>query len=258
MHRFEGKVAVIAGAATGVGAETARRLASEGAQVVVGDVNLEGAQSTAAGIAETGGTAVPFAFDLTDEASVSALMQAAVDTYGGIDVLFNNGADLSTVTVTNDTDAVTIDVDHWDYILRVNLRGYLFACRHAIPHMLRRGGGAIVCTSSDESFIVSSFPGHVAYQAAKAGVVALVHHVVSRWGKESIRCNCVSPGAIQTESFARNLGDFADLVDEIAANNPSGRLGKPSDIAGTVAFLLSEDAAWVNGQVIHVNGGRLV
>ena len=256
MQRFEEKVVVVAGGAAGTGAETARWLAREGAQVVIGDINLEGAETTAAGIVEAGGTAIPAQFDLTDEASVAKLMQVAVDTYGGLDALFNNGADLRNETVKADADALSIDIDHWDYILQVDLRGYLFACRHAIPHMLRRGGGAIVCASSDAPFALH--PTNVAYQAAKLGVVALVRHVVARWGKEGIRCNGVSPGPIATETWLRTIRDVGVDPDQVRATSPSGRLGEPADIAGTVAFLLSDDAAGINAQIIHVNGGRVV
>jgi NAD(P)-dependent dehydrogenase (short-subunit alcohol dehydrogenase family) len=261
LQRFEGKVAVIAGGATGTGAETARRLATEGAKVVVADIDFETAQATAAGIVDSGGSAMPVRFDLADEASIAALMQTTVDTYGGMDVLFNNAADLRQDTVNNDTDAVSIDVDHWNHILQVDLTGYMLACRYAIPHMLERGGGAIVCTSSDASFVLHPAGIQLAYCSAKLAVVALVRHVVARWGKEGIRCNCISPGTIATETWYRTIGSVygADFdIAEIAKSNPSGRICQPADIAGAAAFLLSDDAAGVNAQVMHVNGGKTV
>jgi NAD(P)-dependent dehydrogenase (short-subunit alcohol dehydrogenase family) len=261
LQRFDGKVAVIAGGATGTGAETARRLAREGAQVVIGDINLEAAEETAGGIVESGGSATAVQFDLADEASIAGLMGATVDTYGGLDLLFNNAADLRSETVNNDTDAVNIDLDHWNHILQVDLTGYMLTCRHAIPHMLNRGGGSIVCTSSDASFVLHPAGVHLAYSAAKLGVVALVRHVVARWGKEGIRCNCISPGAITTETFLRTIDSVygADFdLSEMAKSNPSARLCEPADVAGAAAFLLSDDAAGVNAQVIHVNGGGVV
>jgi NAD(P)-dependent dehydrogenase (short-subunit alcohol dehydrogenase family) len=250
MRRLENKVAVIAGGATGIGAESARRLASEGASVIVGDVNVEGAKETAAGIMDAGGTATPFAFDLADEELVAALIQSAVDTYGGIDLLHANGAALD-LTVP-DTDVVDIDIDVWEQTLRVNLRGYLFCMRHAIPHMLRGGGGAIVCTSSAAA--VMALPNMPAYMASKAGINALIRHVAARWGKEGIRCNGVSPaGLIRSPSMERNTRP--EYIEAAAASAMSPRsLGEPADIAGAVAYLLSDDASWVNGQIISVGG----
>jgi NAD(P)-dependent dehydrogenase (short-subunit alcohol dehydrogenase family) len=252
--RFEGKVAVVAGGATGIGAESSRRLAREGAQVVVGDVNVEKAEATAAGIVAAGGAAIAVRFDLADEASVSTLMRTAVETYGRLDLLHNNGADLSEYTAHNDTDAVNIDIELWDHVLRVDLRGYLFCCRHAIPPMLNLGGGAIVCTSSAGAFL--AVPNAVAYCAAKAGVTALVRHVAARWGKLGIRSNAVAPGFVQTEAALRSMSSEATEALRAAALSP--RLGETTDIAAAVAYLLSDDAAWVNGQVVHINGGTRV
>jgi NAD(P)-dependent dehydrogenase (short-subunit alcohol dehydrogenase family) len=251
MLRLKNKVTVIAGGASGIGAETARRLASEGASVVVGDLNMEGAQEVAAEIGTTGGTAMPFEFDLADEGSVAALMQVAVDTFGSLELLHANGAALH-LTVP-DTDIVAVDLDVWEQTLQVNLRGYLFCLRHAIPHLLRRGGGAIVCTSS--SAAVMPLPFHPSYNVSKAGVNALVRHVAARWGKEGIRCNGVSPaGPIRTPSFERHTRPEAR--DSAAARSMSPRtMGEPADIASAVAYLLSDDAAWVNGQILSVGGG---
>jgi NAD(P)-dependent dehydrogenase (short-subunit alcohol dehydrogenase family) len=142
----------------------------------------------------------------------------------------------------------------WDHILRINLTGYMLCCRHAIPHLLRRGGGAIVCTSSNITFGLS--PAMVSYNVAKSGVTGLVRHVAGRWGKEGVRCNAVSPGAVESETWVRAT-EGADWIDKekLVANLASTRLGLPSDIAAAVAYLLSDDAIWVNGQLIAVNGG---
>jgi NAD(P)-dependent dehydrogenase (short-subunit alcohol dehydrogenase family) len=253
-RRFENKVAVVAGGASGMGAATAQRLASEGARVVVGDINAEGAERVAAGIVDAGGEAVPVVFDLADEASVDALMQAAVGTFGGVDVLHANAADLSEATITGDTDAVSIDIDLFDSIIRTDLRGYLFCCRYAIPRMLERGGGAIVCTGSDGALLALNY--RVAYCAAKAGVNSLVRHVAATWGKQGIRCNTVSPGPIQSETMVR--WSQPAFLEATLARSPSQRLGEPADIAGCVAYLLSDDAAYVNGQLISVNGGLIM
>jgi NAD(P)-dependent dehydrogenase (short-subunit alcohol dehydrogenase family) len=189
-------------------------------------------------------------------------MQTAVDSYGGIDALFNVGADTRLETVSADVDLVSIDLAHFDHILRVNLRGYLLTCRHAIPRMLPRGGGSIVCTTSDGAWTLEGRDRGVSYTTAKLGMVALVRHVVARWGKEGIRCNAISPGNIVTESVMRNAprlypGEFPvdRLLEEKAKISPSGRAGQPSDISATVAFLLSDDGIGINAQIIHVNGG---
>jgi NAD(P)-dependent dehydrogenase (short-subunit alcohol dehydrogenase family) len=237
-----------------MGAETARRLADEGAKVVVGDINVEGAGQVAASIEEAGGSAAVAEFDLGDEASIEAMMHKAVDVFGGIDGLHANAADLSDQTIMADTDAVEIDIEVFDRIIRTDLRGYLFCCRHAIPLLLERGGGAIVLTSSDGS--LNAQPSRVAYCAAKSGVNSLVRHISARWGKEGIRCNAVSPGLIQSETALRQLTPRFREAAMGRAHSP--RLGEPSDIAGCVAYLLSDDAGWVTGQVISVNGGLVV
>jgi NAD(P)-dependent dehydrogenase (short-subunit alcohol dehydrogenase family) len=234
-----------------MGAETARRLASEGAKVVVGDLNVPGAEETAAGIVAAGGTASAVAFDLGDEDSISALMQTAVSAYGGLDHLYASATDRRDEVIANDTDALTIDLELWHHILRVDLGGYLLLCRAAIPHMLERGAGGIVLTTSEGTF--STLPKWVAYQTAKSGAIGLMHHVAGRWGKEGIRCNAVSPLAIMTGSHIR--ATTPALTESLLARVPTPRLGMPSDVAGVVAYLLSEDAGWVNGHIISVNGG---
>jgi NAD(P)-dependent dehydrogenase (short-subunit alcohol dehydrogenase family) len=253
MKRFENKVAVVAGGATGIGADTSRRLASEGACVVVGDLNFDGAGATTKTIVDGGGTAVAVHFDLGDEASVAALMQTAVDIYGGLDVLHCNGADTSKGTDV-DTNAVEVPIELWDHLIRVNLRGYLFCLRYAIPHMLRRGGGAIVCTTSDGVFL--GRPHGVANYAAKAGVMSLVRHVATRWGKEGIRCNSVSPGMIESE--AARQGMKPDAVEYFHSVVRGPRVGQPADIAAAVAYFLSDDAEYVTGQCLSVNGGIIL
>jgi NAD(P)-dependent dehydrogenase (short-subunit alcohol dehydrogenase family) len=255
MQRFEGKVIVIAGAATGIGAETARRLASEGGKVIVGDINFEGAKSTAAGIVDAGGEATPVQFDLGDEASISALMQTAVDTYGGIDCLFNNGADVRDEILQGDTDVVGIDMAIYDHILEVDLKGYVLCCRYAIPRMLERGAGSIVCTSSSATQV--SLPFWFSYAIAKSGVLALVHHVAGRWGKDGIRCNAISPGGIFSESHIRAnpTPEHGGSAESILARTPISRVGTVVDAAATVAYLLSEDAGYINAHTITLNGG---
>ena len=252
-RRLEGRVAIVVGSATGIGAATSARLAAEGASVVLADINLEAAQKTAERISSRGGVAVAIRADVGDDASVSEMVSETVSRFDRIDAVHSNAADTSISTYERDVDVVAIDLDVWDHIHRIGLRGHVVVFRHVIPEMLRNGGGAIVCTSSDGALM--GFPNLAAYCAAKAGVNALVHHVAARWGKEGIRCNAVSPGVILSDAGQDLPEEFK--AQTLAANH-STRLGAPEDIAAAVAYLVSEDASWVTGQVVSVNGGALL
>lgn len=246
MRRLEGKVAVIAGGAGGIGTATSRRLAEEGAVVLVGDI--AGADEVADHIVADGGRATAVRLDLGDAASIAAAFAFAADRFGGVDLLHCNGAAID--LMPRDRDALTIDLAVWDRVLDVDLKGYLLCTRAAIPQMLARGGGAIVYTSSGAAF--AGEPERIAYACAKAGVNVLMRHVVSRWGREGIRANAIAPGLVQTPAVAAL--DRA-LKDRILAATPGPRLGEPEDIAAMVAMLLSPDAAWISGQTYAVDGG---
>ena len=247
------KVAVVVGGATGIGAATATRLGEEGCRVVIGDVAADAAAQTAARIASAGGTATHVAFDLADPASVAALMDAAATTFDGIDLLFNVGADMG--AIRSDTDVVDIEFDVWDRVMAVNLRGYVAAMKYAIPRMLGRGGGAIVNMSSAAAF--QGEPARPAYATAKAGIGALTRHVASRWGKDGIRCNAVAPGFTATETI-RSVPQWPDLEAGALKRIRGTRVGEPGDIAALVAFLLSEEGGWINGQVVNIDGGTVL
>jgi NAD(P)-dependent dehydrogenase (short-subunit alcohol dehydrogenase family) len=182
---------------------------------------------------------------------VRALVELAVAEHGGIDGLFNNAADISAPHMAQDTDVVTIPNDVWQHTLDVNLTGFLYLTRHAIPALLARGGGSIVQTSSEAAF--GGEPVRVAYAVSKAGINALTRHIASRWGKRGIRCNSIAPGMVLTEGAKANMPQAA--LDEVLAWTRLPRLGSPDDIAGMAAYLLSDDGAWVTGQVMRVNGG---
>ena len=255
MRGLTGKVAVVAGGATGIGAATAQRLAAEGAKVIVGDIAAEAGEATAARIRAEGGQATAVPFDIADEASVRGLLRATVDTYGGVDLLHNVAADLSERTIRQDSDAVSVDLAVWDRTFAVNLRGFLLTTRATIPLMLERGGGAVVNTSSMASFVGEAE--RPSYAAAKAGVNALTRHVASRWGKQGIRCNAVAPGLVLTEAV-RSGPHFAELEKRVLPGLRLSRLGTAEDIAAMVVFLLSDDASWITGQVYGVDGGTLL
>ena len=249
MRGLKGKVAVIAGGATGIGAATATRLAEEGVSVVIGDVNIDAAKALAEKIRAGGGTATALEFDVSDDASVKHLVDTAVETYGGIDCMHANAADLS--LCLSDSDAVEIALDIWDQTMSVNLRGHLLCTRRALPALLKRGGGAMIHTSSGAAYVGE--PVRVAYAVSKSGINALMRHVASRWGKDGIRSNAIAPGLIMTDNALANMPKEAQ--DQILAMGRSSRLGRPADIASTVAMLMSDDGDWINGQVISVDGG---
>jgi NAD(P)-dependent dehydrogenase (short-subunit alcohol dehydrogenase family) len=187
--------------------------------------------------------------------SVRRLASSAVDHFGGLDGWHNNAADTSQAAVGVDlqSDATTVPMSVWHRSFEVNLQGYLHGIRAAVPLLLERGGGAMVHTASDGAFL--ALPNLAAYDATKVAIVSLSRHVAARWGREGIRSNVVSPGTIITETMRARLSQ--DEIDGLVAAGTSSRAGHPDDIAASVAFLLSDDAAFINGQVLSVNGGSL-
>ena len=254
MRGLAGKVIIVTGGSGGIGTATCLRMASEGASVVVGDVDEAGAREVAEHVTSGGGSAVGIHVDISDDGSVRNLVERTVSHFGGIDGLHANAADLSTATLAADTDIVSMEMAAFDHILSVNLRGHVLCTRHVIPALLERGGGALVYTSSDAAFVGE--PERPAYAISKSGVCALARHVASKWGKERIRANAVSPGVVVTPTIASATAE-AGLARYLARTR-SWRMGEPDDIAATVAHLMSDDGEWINGQVISVNGGMLL
>jgi len=257
MEGLRDKVIIVAGSALGIGAATARKLAKSGAKVILADLN-EQAVATAESIRSTGGIATAFRFDITDEDTIKRMIAYAIDTYGRLDGLHNNVADIP--LAVRDTNLLDVDLAVWERMFRINLTGCFLTMRHAVPEMLKQGGGAIVNTSSAAAF--SAEPVRPAYGASKAGIVALTRHVATAYGRQGIRCNAVAPGAIMTEAAraAAKLMDgdpeqwFKHIRENIAHSH---RDGTPEDIAAVVALMLSDEGAWINGQCFSVDGGWL-
>lgn len=254
MRRLEGKVVVLAGGAGGIGTATSLRLAAEGAAVVVGDLNADGAKEVADRITSEGGKALAVHADVTDETSVEELIGAAIGHFGGLDGFHANAADLSPDTIGGDTDIVAMEMATFDHVLDVNLRSHVLCTRHAVPALLERGGGSLVYTASAAAFLGE--PSRPAYAIAKAGICALVRHVASKWGRDGIRANGVAPGLTVTPTIAAYGAD--QLLDRFLRHTRSWRLGDPADIAAMVTHLVSDDGQWINGQVISVDGGTVL
>ena len=251
MRGLKDKTFLIAGGATGIGAATAERLAGEGASVAIGDLNIAGATATAQRIAESGGRAIAVEFDLADEASVRRLVDLTIKEFGALHGLHNVGADLSDHNLGRDTTILDTDMDVWLRTLDVNLLGYVRTIRAVLPHLLGQGGGSIVNTSSGAA--LGSDPLHVAYGASKAAVNHLTRHVAVNWGKHNIRSNGVMPGLVMGETQERQ--NDAQLQQAFLMFGKTTRLGRPDDLAAVTAFLLSDEAEWITGQVWYIGGG---
>ncbi|HZT08298.1 MAG TPA: SDR family oxidoreductase [Chloroflexota bacterium] len=248
MGRLDGKVAIVTGAGSGIGEASARLMGREGASVVVADISRSEAERVAAEI----GGAVVAEVDVSDEASVIRMVETAVESFGGLDVLHNNATDSATNAV--DTDIVTLDMSIFDRLIAVNLKGQFMGCKHAIPHMLARGGGSIVNTASVDGFVGRGV--RAAYGASKAGVVLLTKAVAAQYGARGIRCNAVAPGLTLTPGAVGNA--TPEYIDAALALYPMPRLCTPQDVAGAVLFLASDEAAYINATTLMVDGGATV
>jgi NAD(P)-dependent dehydrogenase (short-subunit alcohol dehydrogenase family) len=251
MRGLGDKVVVVAGGGA-IGSATVHRLADAGARVVVGDLDGEHAESLAESVREGGGQCIGVGFDIAEEDSVRALVDAAVNEYGGIDAMHVNAADLQ--MIHQDSDVLSEPLAVFDQTLRFSLRGYFLCTRAVLPELLRRGGGSLVYTSSVAA--AAGEPVRPAYAVAKAGIEALMRHVASGWGRERIRANAVAPGLVITPAMASGLPE--GVRRQALRDVRSPRLGKPDDVASMVAFLVSDESEWINGQVLPVDGGTLL
>lgn len=244
--RLEGKIALITGGASGIGAATARRLAAEGARVAVGDLNEDGAKAVAGELDGVG-----MAMDVTDLDSIAAAVAAAEAQLGPIDVLVNNaGTDLFSFFVKTDPGL-------WDFVLGVNLRGVI-ACTHAVlPGMQERRAGAIVNVSSEAGRVGSQ--GSAIYSAAKAGVIGFTKAIAREGARYRVRVNAVAPGPIETpllNAAPQVLGEIGTRLKQgMVDTTQLKRAGEPEEVAAAIAFLASDDASYVTGQTLGVSGG---
>jgi NAD(P)-dependent dehydrogenase (short-subunit alcohol dehydrogenase family) len=247
------RVAIVTGAASGIGRATALALADAGAAVLAADLDGEGAGKVVETIRSAGGRAEAQAADVAHEDSAVEMVAAAVRHFGGLDILHNNAAASGGDVVGRDGEIVDLDVEIWDRTMQVNLRGPMLGCKHAIPRMIERGGGSIIQTSS-----ASGLRGDLvraAYGASKAGLDSLTRYVATQYGKRGIRCNAIAPGVIATPSLEENVP--REQIEAYLRSTSTPRLGRPEDIAAAVVFLASDSAAYITGQVFSVDGGML-
>jgi NAD(P)-dependent dehydrogenase (short-subunit alcohol dehydrogenase family) len=254
MGRIQDKVAVVTGAAHGLGQAITRRLAEEGARVVLGDLDASGLERTAADITTAGGVACTVVGDLTQEAPAAQLIQTAVERYGRLDILVNNVGGSRTAKIWE------MAVEDWDFVLRLNLRSTFLCTRYAVQHMMRQRSGTIVCISSgarEGTPWTAYYQGGAAYSAAKAGVHGFIRDVALELAEYGITVNAVAPGPIETERVGANL-QFLNETVEYSPNRmtPLRRLGQPIEVANAVLFLASDEASYITGHTLAVTGGR--
>jgi meso-butanediol dehydrogenase / (S,S)-butanediol dehydrogenase / diacetyl reductase len=245
---LEGRIAIITAGGAGIGAATARRFVEEGASVVVADLSGRRAEETAAGIRARGARAVSIKMDAADPAGVQATIRLALDMFGRVDILFNN-AGLAELARLDE-----MSLESWNRVIAVTLTGTFLGRKYALPVMRRQGGGVIINTASVSG--TAGDYGLSSYNAAKAGVINLTRSAALENAGHRIRVNCVCPGAINTRA-AEILGrERADgLRRTQAAAHPLGRIGEPEEIASTVRFLASDEASFITGAAIVVDGG---
>jgi NAD(P)-dependent dehydrogenase (short-subunit alcohol dehydrogenase family) len=254
MGRLDDKIAIISGAATGIGAATARRFVAEGAKVAILDVNADDGQALAAQLAGTTDAARFFPCDVADLDAVAAAVDAAAGALGGIDIVFANAA-LGTIVIGGTVES--IEPERWDRAFGVNTRGIYALTRAALPHLRTRGGGSIILTSSSSAFIgTNGRPTH-AYAATKGALVSLARAMAVTYGPEGIRVNALAPGFVRTR-LTDDIASTPESLERALAGIPLRRYAMPDELAACALFLASDDASFVTGTVLVADGGQTI
>ena len=248
-QRLDGKVALVTGGGSGIGKASALALAREGARVVVSDIDIDGGRATVNAIESAGGHAIFIKADVSQRADVEAMVSRTIEVYGQLDCAFNNAGIEGAVGVS----ISDCPEDNWDRVIDINLKGVWLCMKYELAHMLNQGGGSIVNTASVAGLVGGTFG--AAYYASKHGVVGLTKAAAIEYGKSNIRVNAVCPGVIRTEMAERILNDNRAVEGAITAQHPLGRLGTPAEVADAVVWLSSDEASFITGQAIAVDGG---
>jgi NAD(P)-dependent dehydrogenase (short-subunit alcohol dehydrogenase family) len=246
MGRLDGKVAVITGAAGGMGREAALLFSAEGAGVCVGDVDRNHGEQTASEARE----AFFFEVDVTDDDSVRTMFEATRDRYGGIDVLYNNAG----ISPADDASILDTDQDAWDRVQAVNTRGVYLCCKHGIPHLLDRGGGSVINVASFVA-LVGAATSQISYTASKGAVLALTRELGVQFARQGVRVNALCPGPVETPLLLAIWGDDPAAAQRRLVHIPMGRLAQPREIVNAALFLASDESSYVNAATFVVDGG---
>ncbi|WP_289145138.1 SDR family oxidoreductase [uncultured Sphingobium sp.] len=250
MISLQGKVAVVTGGASGIGAATVKMMIDLGAQVVIADVDEESSAALEKALGHTGNIAA-CRTDILIEDDIRGMIDFAVDRFGGLDILHNNAG--IPRTIAPDAEVTGLTVEMWNKTIAGHVTSAMLGCKYAIPKMIARGGGAIVNTSSSSA--LAATVDLVAYGVAKSGLHALTREVAATYGRDNIRCNAVVPGAVMTERGRKTLPP--DIFQLFATETPLPRLAEPEDIASVAVFLASDAAGMVTGQALTVDGGMM-
>ena len=249
MGRLDGKVAVLTGAGSGIGRVAASMFAGEGAAVVVADVVADAARMVAADVVAAGGRAQAVTVDVADAEQVQSMVDAATGAFGRLDILFNNAG----IFPVDDGGVLDTPPATWQRVMEVNLQGVWLGCRAAIPAMLASGGGSIVNVASFVA-LMGAATAQVAYTASKGGVLALSREVAVEYARQGIRVNSICPGPIETPLLAELFRDPGRRARRLV-HVPMGRFGRPEEIAAAALFLASDEASFVTGSALVVDGG---